>query len=292
MNKDKVASDASNQAGHVVGGLTWQRGLAALAVVVGAFVVAKLVGYLLRRGLPRGREWSGPVFALSKLLSYVVVFVGLVSALHVLGVSMASVLVPGSALLVGVGFALQNIVQDFTAGIILLVEQPIRKNDFVTFGGIEGTVQQIGLRATHLLMVDGTDVVVPNHLIVTTKIANHSHPFPRVRVAVKVAVSQLEDVDVVRETLAGVAKDHPRVLDDPDPAVRLLAIRDSDFQFMLVAWVRDPPARRRIASELRYAIAHAFAKAGIRFPTPEFLLHTAPQAPNHESAESRPPSPH
>jgi small-conductance mechanosensitive channel len=285
VGKDNVATDVVDEASHALQGLTWQKGVTALAVLLGGLVAAKLAGVLLRRFLARGADWRGPVFALSKLVSYCVVVVGIVATLHLLGVRLSSLFLAGSALLVGIGFALQSVVQDFIAGIILLVEQPIRRHDYVTFGDSEGTVQQIGLRATHLLTRDGTDVVVPNHLLVTTEVANHSHPTPRTRVAVKIPVSLLEDVDVVRQILVEVAAEHPRVLEDPPPVVRLDGIRGSDFQFALAAWVRDPTTRLRIASELRFAITHAFARAGVRFPTPELLLHTSAPAPAQESAE-------
>lgn len=284
MAKDKLASDVADEATHALQGLTWQKGVTALAVLAGFFAAAKLAAYLMRRSLARGPDWRGPVFALSKLVSYCVVVVGGVTALHLLGVRISSLLLAGSALLVGIGFALQSVVQDFIAGIILLVEQPIRRHDYVTFGDTEGTVQEIGLRATHLLMLDGTDVVVPNHLLVTSEVANHSYPLTRARLAVKVPVSLLEDVDLVGQILVEVAADNPRVLADPAPVVRLDAIRDSQFQFTLAAWVRDPATRFRIASELRFAITHAFARAGVRFPTPELLLHTSPPAPRREDA--------
>ncbi len=282
---DKLASDISEQASRTLLGLTWQKGATALAVLVGSFAVAKLAGLLLRRSLSRGPDWSGPVFALSKLFGYLVVVIGAVVTMSVLGIPLRSLLLTSSALLIGIGFALQPIVRDFIAGIILLVEQPIRKRDFVTFGDTAGTVQAIGLRATHLLQVDGTDVIVPNHLLVTTEVANHSHPLPMMRLTVNVPVSLLEDVDVVRQTLQAVAANHPQVLDEPEPFVRLDAIGGSEFQFALVAWVRDPRARLRVASELRYGIAHAFGRAGVRFPTPELLLHTAPTA-NRQSADA------
>jgi potassium-dependent mechanosensitive channel len=293
VGKEELASGVADEATHALRGLTWQKGVTVLAVLVGFFALAKLAGGVLRRTLARGSEWRGPVFALSKLISYCVVVVGVVTALHLLGLRVSSLLLAGSALLVGIGFALQNVVQDFIAGIILLVEQPIRRHDYVTFGDTEGTVQQIGLRATHLLMLDGTDVVVPNHLLVTTAVANHSHPLTRARIAVKIPVSLLEDVDVVRQTLMDVGASHPRVLDEPPPVVRLDAIRDAEFQFTLAAWVRDPTTRLRIASELRLAIVHAFARIGIRFPTPELLLHTSLPAPNQEGADAdgRPEAP-
>ncbi len=109
-------------------------------------------------------------------------------------------------------------------------------------------------------------------------------------------MSLREDVDLVEKTLSGVARCHPKVLDEPPPIVRLDAILDSGFQFVLMVWVRDPPTTPRIASELRFAIAHAFAQAGVEFPTPELRLHTEPlrsepvPAAGPESAETHQPN--
>ena len=152
METEKVADEASK----ALRGLTWQRGLTALAVLLGFLLVATVAGRLVRRRLSRGAGWGGPIFAVSKLLTYLLVFIGIVTAASMLGLPLSSLVLTSSALLVGVGFSLQHITQDFIAGIILLVEQSIRKNDFVTFGQTAGTVREIGLRATHLLTVDGT----------------------------------------------------------------------------------------------------------------------------------------
>jgi small-conductance mechanosensitive channel len=288
---ENLASEISHEASHAIRGLTWQRGVTVLAVLVGSYAVAKISARLLRRVLSRRTGWSGPAFALSKLLNYILVFIGVLATLGLLGVPLSTVLLTSSALLVGVGFALQHVAQDFIAGLILLIGQPIRRNDFVTFGQTEGTVQEISLRATHLITVDGTNVVVPNHLLVTTELANHSHPILRARMRVEVPVSLHEDVEVVTRTLASVAADHPGVLDEPAPIVRLTAIRNSEFRFTLLAWTSDPPARVRVASELRCAIAQAFARIGIHFPTPELRLHGGQPARDHDGLSPDPGAP-
>lgn len=270
MNPE-IAYYEATEALHAI---TWGRAIVAIAVLLAFLVVARLSSYLVRRGLSKARDWGGPVFALSKLLNYFLVFIGIVTALGLLGVPLSSLLLTSSALLVGIGFSLQNVARDFIAGVILLVEQPIRKNDFVTFGQTIGTVKEIGLRATHLSTPDGTDLVVPNQLLVTTEVYNHSYPLKRARLKVEVPVSLREDVGLVEETLRRVGRNHPEVLDEPPPMVRLDAIRDSDFQFTLIVWVHEPLATLRIASELRFAIAQAFARRDIHFPTTELLLHT------------------
>ena len=131
----------------------------------------------------------------------------------------------------------------------------------------------------------------------TTEVSNHSHPLPRARLAVEVPVSLLEDVDVVRATLASVAEGHPAVLHEPPPKVRLEALLGSDFRFALIVWVADPPTTVRVASELRFEIAQAFARSGVRFPTAERLVHTnhrrmdPEQTPDDLPEQPGPPGP-
>jgi len=251
--------------------VTWQRGLLAAGVLLGSILVARLVGHLIRRGF--SRDARGPAFAFSKLFTYLLIFVGVVTAMALLGIPLSSLVLTSSALLVGVGFSLQPVARDFIAGIVILIEQKIRKNDFVTFQETTGTVQEIGLRATQLFTPDGVALVVPNHLLVTTEVTNHSHPFRRTRLRVTIPVSAHEDVEAVEETLAATALDHPLILSEPRPLVRLETIEQWGFQFALIAWVQEAPAIRRVASELRFAITRAFAERGIQYPTPELLVH-------------------
>jgi small-conductance mechanosensitive channel len=274
-----VTSEVAYEATEALQRLTWKRALIAFGVLLAFYLGAKLVGFLVRRGLSRAHDWGGPVFALSKLLSYFLVFIGLVTALTLIGVPLSSLLLTSSALLVGIGFSLQHVVRDFVAGIVLLVEQPIRKGDFVNFGDTAGTVREIGLRATHLRTRDGTDLVVPNHLLVSTQVYNHSHPLERARLTVAVPVSLHEDVDLVEAVLLRVAREHPQVLREPAPLVRLDEIVDAHFLFSLVVWVQQASTTLLVSSELRFGIAHAFAQMGVRFPTRELELRTRAAEP-------------
>jgi small-conductance mechanosensitive channel len=257
---------------NVVQAVTWRGALTAGAVFVGFVLVAKVTGHLVRRFFSPGGE-RGPVFAVSKLLTYFLSFGGLATALGVLGIPLSSLILTSSALLIGVGFSLQHVTRDFIAGIVILVEQSIRKNDFISFAGTTGTVLEIGLRATQILSREGVVLSVPNHLLVTTEVANQSHPFKRTRLRVEVPLSIREDVDQVKATLTRVAREHRQILSDPAPMVRIEAIEHWGFRFAVIAWVSEAPSMRAVASELRFAIARAFDEHDIEFPMPELLLH-------------------
>src|SRR5215831_13618241 len=206
--------------------LTWQKGLAAAFVLLAAVLVAKLGGLLIRRALG---ERGGAAFALSKLLQYILVFVGFLTALGVLGLPVASLMLTSTALLVGLGFSLQHIARDFISGIVILMEQAIRKHDFVTFGQTMGTVQEIGLRSTQLLTRDGTMRIVPNHLLTVTEVSNHSSPIKRAQLNVQLPVGFRENVDLIKEILMSVAGSHSQVLPQPPPQVAFEGIMDSHF---------------------------------------------------------------
>jgi potassium efflux system protein len=113
---------------------------------------------------------------------------------------------------------------------------------------------------------------VPNHLLITTEVVNHSHPFQRSRLRVDVPTDVAESADEARDAIFSVAENHPDVLADPPPAVRLEAIEPGALRLFLIAWVAEPVAARRVASELRFAIARLFAARGIRFATNTFAV--------------------
>lgn len=250
--------------------VTWQHGVRSAAVLLGSIVVAKLVGKFVRWAF--SRNVRGPAFAFSKLLTYALIFAGVVASLGLLGIPRSSLVLTSSALLVGVGFSLQPVARDVIAGIVILVEQSIRKHDFVSFGTTMGTVQEIGLRATQLLTLDGTVLIVPNHLMVTTEVVNHSHPFKRSRLRVDIPIDVHESTEEAREAIGSVAAHHPEVLPAPAPLVRLAAVEPGAFRFLLIVWVSEPMAAWRVASELRFAVSRVFEERGIQFASNTIAL--------------------
>jgi small-conductance mechanosensitive channel len=250
--------------------VTWQHGVLSACVLLGSIVVAKAAGRFVRWAF--SRNVRGPAFAFSKLLTYALIFAGLIAAGSLLGMPRSSLVLTSSALLVGVGFSLQPVARDVIAGIVILVEQSIRKHDFVSFGATMGTVQEIGLRATKLMTLDGTVLIVPNHLIVTTEVINHSHPLQRSRLRVDIPIDIGESTEEARAAIASVAAHHLEVLETPPPVVRLAAIDPGAFRFLLLAWVSEPLAAWRVASELRLAVSRLFEERGIRFATPTLTV--------------------
>ena len=247
--------------------------LAALALLALTLLVANAVGRAVGRMFAARGLSNGAQFAGSKIARYVLFIIGAVVAISSAGFDLTAVIAASTVLLVGIGFGLQNIAQNFISGLIVLIEQPVRQGDFIHVGDAFGVVQDIGLRATKVVTRDQVTIIVPNSELVSSQVINHSKPTLNLRIPVKVGVAYGSDVSTVRETLLRVAGATEPVLRDPKPEVRFESFGDSSLDFSLLVWIADPREDLRIASELRFAIDAAFREAGIEIPFPQRDVH-------------------
>jgi potassium-dependent mechanosensitive channel len=242
--------------------------LVGLGIVVVAFVVAGVLSFSTRRLLRARGADQGVQFAVAKIVRYSVTFIGFVAGCNTMGLRLDALLAASAVVAVGIGFGLQNIAQNFISGLILLIERPVRHGDFVKVGGTLGTVDDIGLRATHIITRDEVTIIVPNSALVTSEVINHSRPTTNLRMRVAVGVAYGTDTDRVKRVLLDVAGAEPRVLSDPPAEVRLEDFGESSFGFALLCWIAHPREDLRIASALRFAIDAAFRREGIEIPFP------------------------
>jgi small-conductance mechanosensitive channel len=240
----------------------------ALAFAASALLQRTLARVYRRRGLDEGVQ-----HALNRLLHYAVIGVGAFFALDNLGISVTALAGIGAILAVGIGFGLQNIAQNFVSGLILLLERPVKKGDFVEVGDVRGTVRDIRARATIVTTLDNVDIVVPNGQFITESVVNQTFGDRRVRARVPVGVAYGSDTALVREVLLRVAGQDARVLAAPPPAVLFTGFGDSSLDFVLLAWLPDPLLEPAITSDLRFAIDRAFREARIEIPFPQRDLH-------------------
>ena len=247
--------------------------LVGLLIVMATVVLSAVVGRGLRRILHRRGLSPGALFATVKIARYVLTLIGLLVAIDSIGLSLSAVLAASTVLLVGIGFGLQNIAQNFISGLIVLFEQPIRPGDFIKVGDAYGIVDAIGLRATRVITRDQVTIIVPNSELVTTQVINHSIPTSNLRIAISVGVAYGTDTDLVRKTLLAVPPSHKQLLTEPPPEVRFEEFGDSSLDFSLLVWIADPREDRRVSSDLRFDIERRFRAAGIEIPFPQRDLH-------------------
>ncbi|HSR66461.1 MAG TPA: mechanosensitive ion channel domain-containing protein [Acidobacteriota bacterium] len=250
-----------------VGGLAVFLLTLVLTVFLGSFVKG-----LIRRRFSKIDE--GPRYTLARLSQYVVWVVGLMVGLQALGIELTALMVVAGTLGIGIGFGLQDVVADFVSGLVLLLERPVRVNDYITTeDDVRGRVDSINFRVTRVLTNDNIAVIVPNSDLTDDAVINWSHRDERVRLRVPVGVAYGSDTSQVKDILLEVAEQNEEVLAQPQPQVRFAEFGDSSLNFQLHAWTDQPSGHFRITSDLNFAIDEAFRQADIEIPFPQRDLH-------------------
>jgi small-conductance mechanosensitive channel len=218
-----------------------------------------------RIGLARGLS-----YALSSLLNYGVLTLGVMAGLAVLGLDLTKLTVLAGAFGVGIGFGLQSMVNNFVSGLILLFERPIHVGDTIEAGDILGNVRRIGIRASTVRTWQGAEIVVPNAQLITERVTNWTLSDRQRRIDLPVGVNYAANPKTVMDMLEAVARAHPRVLRQPAPQAFFTGFGDSSINFELRAWTDQFEQWFQIRSELATAVYDAVTQAaGVSFPFPQ-----------------------
>jgi small-conductance mechanosensitive channel len=249
-------------------------------IVVFSILVA-LVSWMRNEVLPGWVKQSsierGAQEAIVTLSGYVGMIIAALIGLSLAGFSFTNVAIIAGALSVGIGFGLQNIVNNFISGIILLFERPIRTGDWIVVGNTEGYVRKISIRSTQIETFDRADVIVPNSEFISNQVTNWMLRDPWGRVIVPIGVAYGSDVELVRDLLLQVAKEHPLVIADSTrvspPKVMFRGFGDSALNFELRCFIRNVDQRLATLSDLNFAIEKTLREANIQIPFPQRDLH-------------------
>ncbi len=225
--------------------------------------------FLANSGLDRSLQ-----YAISQVVSNVVLVVGIFIVLENTGIHLGALTVFAGAVGVGVGFGLQNIASNFISGLVILAERPITIGDRIEVAGVAGQVQQIRARSTVILTNDNITMIVPNTKFIDSPVTNWTYGDPRVRFRLPVGVAYGSDVNKVREALLAAARENANTLKDPAPNVFLEKFGENSINFELVVWSSEMSARpRSFRSDLNFAIEKKLREAGIEIPNPQRDLH-------------------
>jgi small-conductance mechanosensitive channel len=245
--------------------------------------VAGLLRFLLGKEiLPRFRLERGIPEAISTLTNYVVLVVGFLLALAVLGVELSRITLLVRALGVGIGFGLQNVVNNFVSGLILTFERPVQVGDTVQSGTFTGRITRIGVRSSTLRTWDGAEVIVPNGDLISKEVINWTLSDTLRRMELRVGVAYGTDPERVIGILESTVREREGVLTDPAPYALFVAFGESSLDFLLRYWVQGESDWLRTHSDTHRAVNAALAEAGIRIPFPQRDLHVIerPSAPD------------
>ncbi len=247
--------------------------LSFLLTLVGAFVLARVLRVVLEEDVvPRLPARRGLGTAVTSTVQYAVIGVGFLLAVSAAGVDLNRVSLLAGALGIGVGFGLQNVVNNFVSGLILLYERPVQIGDVVEVGNVTGEVKRIGIRSSTIRTPQGADVIVPNGNLISDRVVNWTFSDRRRRIEVKVGVAYGNDPERVLTLLVAVAEAHPDVLDDPAPQAVFAGFGESSLGFELQAWCYLDSAGST-QSELAIGVSRALVESGIEIPFPQRELH-------------------
>lgn len=213
-------------------------------------------------------------FALSRFATYLFFLGGLFIGLQSLGINLNSLVVFGGAVGVGVGLGLQNVVSNFVAGLILLIEQPIRIGDRIETKDTLGDVVRIAARSTWVRTNDNVVMIIPNSDFINNPVTNWTANDPNVRINLPVGVGYGSDPQQVKKIMLDTAAAHPDILKTPEPDVIFTDYGDNSINFQLRVWTATRShAPAILKSDLYFSLFGEFRKAGIELPFPQRDLH-------------------
>ena len=210
---------------------------------------------------------------LGRIARAVLILVAVLAALAVSGIDLTVLSVFGGALGVGLGLGLQRIASNYVSGFILLLDRSLRIGDVISVAGAVdryyGTVTQISTRYTLLRAMDGTESVIPNELLVSAPVVNHSLSDRRVRVAVRISIAYESDLDLALRLGEQAARSTERVLADPPPGSLLVEFAADGLLLEIGFWIEDPEqGRMNVQSAVAIAVYKLYADKGITIPYP------------------------
>jgi small-conductance mechanosensitive channel len=247
---------------------------------VAFLIISKIMTRTLgNRVLSRLNIDRGTRYNLERITQYILGIIGAIVAFQFIGIDLSGLAVIFGLLSVGIGFGLQNVTSNFVAGLILLIERPIKVGDRVSIGETEGDVLAINLRSTTIRSIDNIAIIVPNSDFISNSVTNWTYGDKKVRLNVEVGVSYNSDLEKVLRCLKEVAVENDKVLRSPEPEVHLTEFGDSSWNMRLRCWISDPKEHRRIASDLNCAIVHKFRENNVEIPFPQRDLHVRSSIP-------------
>jgi small-conductance mechanosensitive channel len=241
----------------------------ALIFAVGIVATNLIRRWLANRVLPNTRLDSGARNSIASGTGYVGVALSVLFAVGALGIDFSNLALVAGALSLGIGFGLQNVVQNFAAGLLVLIERPVKVGDWIVVGSTEGTVKHISVRSTEIETFDRSSVIVPNSDLVSTAVTNWTHKNRIARIIVPVGVAYDSDARQVQRVLLECAAAQERVMSYPEPMALFVGFGDSALNFELRCYVTDTAYYLTTTSDLHFAIEEAFRREGIRIPFPQ-----------------------
>lgn len=238
--------------------------------ILGVFIVTKIVRKAIfnRTSLDLPKKYS-----LYTIFKYIAVVLAVAISLQIVGIDITVLLAGSAALLVGVGFGLQNLFGDVTSGIILLFDSTIKVNDVIEVDGIVGRVEKINLRTTSIITREDNYIIMPNSVITNNNLINWTYSNISSRFRIDVGVDYSSDVKLVMELMERAVKAQKEVLISPAPVVRFEEYADSSLNFSVFFWCDEVFRVEIIKSQIRVRLYEYLKENNVEIPFPQRVVH-------------------
>lgn len=238
------------------------------------FIVVKVVLLLVKTGINKSSTFDiAKKYSVYQLIKYVAYTLTLISFLHILGFNVSYLLLGSSALLVGLGFGLQNLFSDFISGIILLIDSSVKVGDVIEVDGLIGQVVQIDFRTTMVITRDDKYIIVPNTDLTKNQLVNWTHNGVLSRFEIKVGVGYNSDINLVIKLLNDAVESHNTVEKSKKPVIRFSDFGESSLDFTVLFWSSEVFRIENVKSDIRIKIFELFKINNIEIPFPQRVIH-------------------
>ncbi len=245
-----------------------------------AFYVSRVIRFFLDEDiLPRLDLPRGVPAAVSTGVHYLIISGALIFGTAAAGLDLTKLAIVVGALSVGIGFGLQNIVNNFISGLILLFERPIQVGDHVQVGQLKGRVSRIGIRASTVRMYEGSEVIVPNGDLISQQVVNYTLSDRDRRMEIVVGVAYGTDVEWARDVIDDAVNAVALVSTDPPAQVLFHGFGESSLDFRILFWIDDFENGLKAMSEVGISVNRALKEEGIEIPFPQRDLHFRSKIP-------------
>ena len=254
----------------------------ALLILISGIILSKWFVKLVCRGMRRAKIDDMLVDFVTSLLKWALYFVFIIAALNRLGVSTTSFIAVLGAAGLAIGLALKDSLQNFAAGVMLIIFRPFKTGDFIQAGGAEGVVENVHIFSTTMRTPDNREIILPNGDIFGGKIVNNNARGTR-RIDLVIGVGYDDDLRKAKQVLEGVLALEERLLKDPEPLIAVGELGASSVDILVRPWVKttDYFATKCALTE---NIKLALDDAGISIPFPQMDLHLNQDAPGLSDA--------
>jgi len=242
-----------------------------LLILIVGLIVCKIIKVVITRIMRRTKKDEAVIHFVASLIDVILKIVVLVAALATMGINTASIITVLGTCGVAIGLALKDSLGNVAGGMMIIVNKPFKKGDYINAAGTEGTVQTINLFNTVLLTIDNKEVVVPNGVLSNSNITNFSAmPTRRVDLEINVAV----DTDLVKaqNAILAVCGAHAKVHSDPEPFCRMNRVANGAIVFTVRAWC-DNADYWEVYFDLQEQIREKFNQVGVVIPFPQLDVH-------------------